>query len=164
MAFNQRTATIYGHTGEVACQVNPSNPKDSNWEYGIITSGGGFSRVFAGDEWAGWQTKYTKPYLDHIEKLSPNTKNTHGTGRGLPDISSAANNLLVYIGGEPKVLGGTSGSSPTIAAIASLAIESGTRLAPRLLTATHCTPSTNQTPPLSTRLARRLTNCCTCDH
>ncbi len=94
---------------EVACQGDKG---------GIITTGGGFSKIY---ERPTWQSTQVNGYLDYVQE----TKMTlypgyNRDGRGYPDISLLARNYVVTIGGNLTLVSGTSASSPVFAAFVSL--------------------------------------------
>jgi len=79
-----------------------------------ITSGGGFSNRY---DMPSYQTELVQEY---INKLSLPSNFYNKNGRAYPDISAAAHNYLVYIGGIVFALDGTSASTPVASALISL--------------------------------------------
>jgi subtilase family serine protease len=89
------------------CQANPGVT-----EVGWIVAGGGFSHVFS------------KPAYQNSLPPGSNTGANTNNMRGIPDVgmeASARTGVLVYDGGSWFVVGGTSVSSPTFAAVAAIA-------------------------------------------
>ncbi|HVC75116.1 MAG TPA: S53 family peptidase [Candidatus Micrarchaeaceae archaeon] len=89
------------------CQANPGVT-----EIGWVVGGGGFSHVFG------------KPAYQNNLPSGSNTAGNTNNMRGVPDVSMEASSLtgvLVYDGGSWFVVGGTSVSSPTFAAVAAIA-------------------------------------------
>jgi subtilase family serine protease len=91
----------------VNCQSHPGVT-----EVGWVAAGGGFSQVFA------------KPaYQSTLPPGSNTGANAHNT-RGVPDVgmeASSRTGVLVYDGGNWFIVGGTSVSSPTFAAVVAIA-------------------------------------------
>jgi subtilase family serine protease len=91
----------------VNCQANPGVT-----EVGWVAAGGGFSTVFG------------KPsYQTNLPPGSNTGADTNGT-RGVPDVgmeASSRTGVLVYDGGSWFIVGGTSVSSPTFAAVVAIA-------------------------------------------
>jgi subtilase family serine protease len=91
----------------VNCQTNPGVT-----EVGWVAAGGGFSHVFA------------KPAYQNTLPPGSNTGANTNNMRGVPDVgmeASSRTGVLVYDGGSWFIVGGTSVSSPTFAAIAAIA-------------------------------------------
>jgi len=82
---------------------------------GGITSGGGFSSVFAKP---AWQTSAVNGYLSRVATAPAPGFNT--TGRGYPDLALAGHSYEVVIGGKFTQVDGTSCSSPAFAGMISL--------------------------------------------
>ncbi|KAF8263390.1 subtilisin-like protein [Lactarius quietus] len=81
-------------------------------------SGGGFSTIFPRPP---YQEDAVPDYLDNLENLGDNYGNFYqAAGRGFPDISSQAVQFASVLNGAFGTISGTSGSSPTVAAIISL--------------------------------------------
>jgi tripeptidyl-peptidase-1 len=82
---------------------------------GEISSSGGFSTLFARPL---YQDKQVLPYVSSINAAYSTLTGYNGTtGRGFPDISSVGWNLPAISDGEQRSSGGTSISSPIVAAI-----------------------------------------------
>jgi len=80
-----------------------------------ITSGGGFSNVFA---MPTYQAKVVPSYLQHLPPASaPPTSYYNASGRAYPDISACARNFLVVTDGVIHPTDGTSAAAPTAAAL-----------------------------------------------
>ncbi|KAI0064451.1 subtilisin-like protein [Artomyces pyxidatus] len=94
--------TVGGTTG-----VNP--------ETAASLSSGGFSNYFARPS---YQTTVVPPFITSMGTLFKGLYNT--SGRGFPDIAAQAENFQIVVGGVMEVVGGTSCSTPTAAAIVSL--------------------------------------------
>jgi len=89
-------------------QINP--------EVATNFSGGGFSRYF---DTPSYQTEAVGKYLTGLGSKHEGLYNPQG--RAYPDISAQGLNFQVVVGGgQPISVGGTSASSPTVAAIFSL--------------------------------------------
>ncbi|EFA80244.1 hypothetical protein PPL_07069 [Heterostelium album PN500] len=81
-----------------------------------ITSGGGFSNVFARPSYQENVTSdYISTYLTNIPQSYYNQ-----SGRAYPDISALGHNYLVILSGNIVPVDGTSASAPTIASIISI--------------------------------------------
>jgi len=81
-----------------------------------ITSGGGFSNAFS---MPSYQSTLVQEYLSKVSGLFPQSF-YNKNGRAYPDISAAAHNYLVYIGGIVFSVDGTSASTPVVSALISL--------------------------------------------
>eukprot|EP01094_Clydonella_sp_ATCC50884_P028367 TRINITY_DN8492_c0_g1_i1.p1 TRINITY_DN8492_c0_g1~~TRINITY_DN8492_c0_g1_i1.p1 ORF type:complete len:516 (-),score=102.13 TRINITY_DN8492_c0_g1_i1:65-1612(-) len=81
-----------------------------------ITSGGGFSDVFA---MPSYQSEQVKAYLS-TEGSSIPSQYFNASGRAYPDVAACARNFLVVISGELDPVDGTSASAPTIAGLVAL--------------------------------------------
>ena len=91
----------------INCQSNPGVT-----EIGWVIAGGGFSHVFG------------KPAYQSTLPPGSNTGANTNNMRGIPDVgmeASSRTGVLVYDGGSWFVVGGTSVSSPTFAAVAAIA-------------------------------------------
>ncbi|KAF7309456.1 Subtilisin-like protein [Mycena indigotica] len=86
-----------------------------NPEVGISFSGGGFSRYFSQPS---YQTTAVSTFLTGLGTKFAGLYNAGG--RAYPDVSAASNGFQVVISGRTSSVGGTSASSPTVAAIVSL--------------------------------------------
>ncbi|KAG6907889.1 hypothetical protein DXG01_006996 [Tephrocybe rancida] len=84
-------------------------------EVAVSFSGGGFSRYFAQPS---YQTSAVSTFLTSLGSTFAGLYNA--TGRAYPDVSAQGNGFRVIIGGSVNSVGGTSASSPTVAAIFSL--------------------------------------------
>ncbi|KAG5352408.1 hypothetical protein C0989_002439 [Termitomyces sp. Mn162] len=84
-------------------------------EVAVDFSGGGFSRYFAQPS---YQSSAVATFLSSLGTTFSGLYNA--TGRAYPDVSAQADNFRVIIGGTLHSVGGTSASSPTVAAIFSL--------------------------------------------
>lgn len=85
---------------------------------GRVTSGGGFSEVFAAPK---WQQKQIERYFAEasLRGDSP-VRGYNSRGRGYPDVSVLAHNYEVMINGSLQLVSGTSASAPVVAAMVSL--------------------------------------------
>jgi tripeptidyl-peptidase-1 len=97
-----------------ATQVHESSGVFS--EIGSTFSTGGFSNDFGIPSWQAPQVAY---YLNNCPNL-PASSFYNRSGRGLPDISAAGENVQVFVGGSVEPVAGTSCSAPIIAGIVSL--------------------------------------------
>jgi tripeptidyl-peptidase-1 len=88
-------------------------------------SGGGFSNEWAAPDYQkSTLAKYfadTPPPYDNLTTFG--TPYYNKTGRGYPDVSAIGLNVLLYIGGIPTFVGGTSASAPIFASIITLINE-----------------------------------------
>ena len=82
---------------------------------GLITSGGGFSYWFP---LPAWQTTSVQNYFANVANTPQEGYSTYG--RGIPDVAMAGHNYLVWIGGQPVQVSGTSASSPVFASFVTL--------------------------------------------
>ena len=82
---------------------------------GGITSGGGFSAVFAKP---AYQVSAVSGYFGHL--ATPPAAGFDTSGRGYPDVAVAGHSYEVIIGGKVQSVDGTSCSSPAFAAMISL--------------------------------------------
>jgi tripeptidyl-peptidase-1 len=86
----------------------------------MFTSGGGFSNISSQPD---FQKDVIANYLKSGVKLPP--KGYFNTsGRGYPDVSAVGHNGYILLGGQAQLIGGTSESAPTFAAVASLLADS----------------------------------------
>jgi tripeptidyl-peptidase-1 len=93
----------------------------------VVTTGGGFSWRYARP---AYQTAAVESYLSRSASagaadspaLTPPLDGSwfNTSGRGYPDISVAATNFEIFLAGRATQIGGTSASSPTVAAMVSL--------------------------------------------
>jgi len=97
----------YGGGPEIVC---------SSGTGGLITSGGGFSTVFAQPS---YQADVVNAYLASSVTLPP-TGMYNAAGRGYPDLSLVGHNYLVVIGGSLYQVSGTSCTAPAFAGMVSL--------------------------------------------
>eukprot|EP00128_Syssomonas_multiformis_P004178 Colp12_sorted_trinity150504_noHs@17101 len=87
----------------------------------VITTGGGFS-----DNWPipEWQAAAVKNFLETNTEVPPESENFFTrTGRAYPDISAIATNYPIVLSGNVVPIGGTSASTPVVAAIVALLNE-----------------------------------------
>jgi tripeptidyl-peptidase-1 len=77
---------------------------------GGITSGGGFSDVFAQPS---YQTSQVAAYFANVATAPVSGYNQ--SGRGIPDVSAMGNSYVVAIGGQFYLESGTSASTPVFA-------------------------------------------------
>lgn len=100
-------ATQGGVTGgdEVACSSSTGAQ---------ITTGGGFSTLFAAP---AWQQKAISNYFSTAQSPEPGYNEK---GRGYPDVAMVGTDYQVVIGGSLYKVSGTSASTPVVAAMASL--------------------------------------------
>jgi tripeptidyl-peptidase-1 len=85
-------------------------------QIGSDFSSGGFSNDFGIPSWQAAQVAY---YFKNCPNL-PASSFYNQSGRGLPDISAAGENVQVYVGGYVAPVAGTSCSAPIIAGMVSL--------------------------------------------
>jgi len=79
-----------------------------------FTSGGGFSNI---SRRFAYQEAAVSAYLKQTDKLPPTDYFNH-TGRAYPDVSAVGHNGFILDGGNAVLIGGTSQSAPTFAAVA----------------------------------------------
>eukprot|EP00475_Leptophrys_vorax_P018260 TRINITY_DN2489_c0_g1_i1.p1 TRINITY_DN2489_c0_g1~~TRINITY_DN2489_c0_g1_i1.p1 ORF type:complete len:558 (-),score=141.00 TRINITY_DN2489_c0_g1_i1:36-1709(-) len=85
---------------------------------GVVTSGGGFSKVYAQP---GYQKNHVARYFQtaRSENRSP-VAGFNANGRGYPDVSLLGYNYVVVIGGKFVLVSGTSASAPVFGALVTL--------------------------------------------
>lgn len=126
-------ATAVGATEVVSAEYKIENPPPacsatSGWQcvsggqevavsYDVAgyLSGGGFSNA---DAQPAYQSAVVQAYLNSGVKL-PDNSVYNATSRGCPDVSAIGTNGYIYTGGD-QLVGGTSMSTPIIAAIVAL--------------------------------------------
>lgn len=87
---------------------------------GYFTSGGGFSNTSLRPR---YQDSAVSAYLKSGVKLPPSSY-YNASGRAVPDVSAFGHQWYTISGGKVNVVGGTSQSAPTWAAVASLLADS----------------------------------------
>ncbi|KAF4040590.1 Pro-kumamolisin [Phytophthora infestans] len=104
----QQAAKSFFHTKEeVICSVENG---------GIITSGGGFSNIYAMPE---YQRTSVERYL--ATRNIPNTAGFfNASGRAYPDVAALGAGFLVYMNGRLSSVSGTSASTPVLGAMVTL--------------------------------------------
>jgi tripeptidyl-peptidase-1 len=89
-------------------------------------SGGGFSNIYPIPSYQSsavntYLTQHTPPYKAYQTTDGANIGTGGGIynsiGRGYPDFSAVGDNVLIFTGGAPTLIGGTSASAPVFAAI-----------------------------------------------
>ena len=99
------------NASEIVCQSNVNNA--------VITTGGGFSTLYPRPE---WQTDSINTYLSAVQQSSdPPSPGYNENGRGYPDVSFAAANYSIVVGGNLSRVYGTSASTPVFAGMVALA-------------------------------------------
>jgi tripeptidyl-peptidase-1 len=112
--------TVVGGTqlptnGTVQSREVPFYMKSMPDSSSIYTSGGGFSNVFA-VPW--YQRNAIAHYLAMEEMALRNISSRFNpNGRGIPDVSAAAANFVVYMDGGLKAVDGTSAAAPVFASV-----------------------------------------------
>jgi len=87
-------------------------------EEAVFFSSGGFSDTFPVPD---YQASAVKSYFyEHPDAWQPWTKYFNQSGRGFPDVAAQGNNFEFFINGVNQLIGGTSASCPTFAAIITL--------------------------------------------
>lgn len=84
------------------------------------TTGGGFSNMYARP---AFQNAAVQAYLNDPAikpSLPPLSVGFNASGRAYPDVSAIGQNVLVLVGGELQISGGTSASSPIVAGLLAL--------------------------------------------
>lgn len=84
---------------------------------GVITTGGGFSSIFAAPS---YQTETIASYFAGLTTAQQPVAGYNAAGRGYPDVAMAGLNYEVVIGGATYKVSGTSASAPVIAGFVSL--------------------------------------------
>jgi tripeptidyl-peptidase-1 len=84
------------------------------YEIGWDGSSGGFSGDFPVPSWQAAQI------AAYLQQPGLPTSYFNGSGRGLPDISAPADNVMIIMGGSQTPIGGTSCAAPVIAGLFSL--------------------------------------------
>jgi len=84
------------------------------WGNGLGASSGGFSNDFSRPTWQAKQVD------DYLQQPNLPTKYFNGTGRGLPDLSAPADEVMIVIHGSISPIGGTSCASPMVAGLFSM--------------------------------------------
>jgi tripeptidyl-peptidase-1 len=89
-------------------------------------SGGGFSNIYPIPDYqksavSTYFKEHNPPY-PYYSSVNNNSFGAHGgiynrLGRGYPDFGALGDNVLIYATGRPIVIGGTSASAPTFAAL-----------------------------------------------
>jgi len=88
---------------------------------GVISSGGGFSKVFT-------QPKYQKEAVQgFLDQIAGKKSGFNATGRAYPDVSLLGYNYALFLGGKLRAESGTSASAPAFAGMVTLV--NGARLA-----------------------------------
>jgi tripeptidyl-peptidase-1 len=95
-------------TPEIACTSDQG---------GGITTGGGFSAVFAAPS---YQTASIAKYFSSLSSEQQPVSGYAATGRGYPDVAMAGFNYELIIGGKTYKVSGTSASAPVVAGMVSL--------------------------------------------
>jgi hypothetical protein len=68
---------------------------------GVITSGGGFSKVSNRSDTAPWQSAAVEKYLSAANSAAyPPLSYFNPAGRGYPDVSTYGSNYFVYLDGK----------------------------------------------------------------
>lgn len=83
----------------------------------LIASGGGFSNVAPRPS---YQDAAVKAYIA-MNGVVPPAKDYNATGRGYPDVAALGHNYVIWAGGEPTLVDGTSCSAPVFGAVVALA-------------------------------------------
>jgi len=86
-----------------------------NPEVAVSFSGGGFSNHFARPS---YQTSAVNGFLNALGNTNAGLFNR--TGRAYPDVAAQGSGFQVVVGGRTVSVGGTSASSPTVAAVIAL--------------------------------------------
>jgi tripeptidyl-peptidase-1 len=95
--------------------------KDEEVAVTRFASGGGFSNIYPIPAYqqaavADYLDNHTPPYPSYTTSFAAGGVYNR-TGRGYPDFSAIGDNVIVYAMGLPQLVGGTSASAPTFAAI-----------------------------------------------
>lgn len=100
--------------------------KDQEVAVTRFPSGGGFSNIYPIPDYqssavSGYFNNHNPPY-PYYSTTNNESVGTGGgiynrIGRGYPDFAAVGDNVLVFTGGAPTLIGGTSASAPVFAAI-----------------------------------------------
>ena len=121
--------TCFSNDGKNTTMFLPSFPASCPWVTTVggtagfepevavsrFASGGGFSNYFS---MPSYQSKTIKAYIKSLKGLHDGLYNK--TGRAYPEISAQSNHDAIVWNGTIRTIGGTSASSPTVAAIFAL--------------------------------------------
>ena len=102
--------------GLPACATGGTEVTCSTATGALIVSGGGFSNVAPTP---AWQSAAVATFLAAGGKLPP-AGDFNNTGRGYPDVSALGHNYIIWLGGQPMQVDGTSCSAPVWGAIVGL--------------------------------------------
>ncbi len=94
--------------------MTPGTPEQAVSEFG---SGGGFSWTF---DRPSYQNAAVGSYLSNHSDVLPAKFHWRPAGRGTPDVAALGIGFSVVVSGGVELVGGTSASAPTFAAIVSL--------------------------------------------
>lgn len=148
--FSQSGVTFFAAAGDTGaalspqtndCQYAPSFPASCPYVTAVggtsgfakgtevvcnsgITSGGGFSYQFTEEK--GWNVTFQRAAVDRwlsSEAAELSFPGYQAKGRAYPDISAAARNYLVWIGGEIVYMDGTSAATPVMASLLARAAQ-----------------------------------------
>lgn len=101
------------HVLTVGGVVDQGTPVPRSWS----GSGGGFSNFFTQPS---FMNAAHSAYLNNPANHIPPSKTFNHTGRGYPDVSAVAMNVLIVMGGQEVLVGGTSCAAPVVAGILSM--------------------------------------------
>lgn len=113
------------HDPESAANVPQGWKNDSHY-----SSGGGFSNLFTAPDYQ--IDAIDKFFTDHDPGYPYYTDGQYNSsdggiynrnGRGIPDVAANGDNIVIYLGGEPATMYGTSASAPIFAAVINRIIE-----------------------------------------
>ena len=100
--------------------------KDEEVAVTRFPSGGGFSNIYAMPDYqqaavSNYLTNHNPPY-PYYESIDNSSFGANGgiynrIGRAYPDFSAIGDNVLIFNAGSPTLIGGTSASAPTFAAL-----------------------------------------------
>ena len=97
--------------------VQPGTPEQAVSEFG---SGGGFSWTFDRPQ---YQDAAVNNYLKNHSDVLPASFHWRSAGRGTPDVAALGIGFSVVVSGSVELIGGTSASAPTFAAVVALLNE-----------------------------------------
>jgi len=114
--FDKSVAPVCGDSTLGYVCVKSGTEVAVNVSRSFFTSGGGFSNI---SQRLDYQADAVAAYLASGTPLPPASYFNH-TGRGYPDVSAVGHNGYILDGGQAGLIGGTSQSAPTFAAVAAL--------------------------------------------
>lgn len=96
--------------------------KDEEISTTRFPSGGGFSNIYPAPAYqqaavANYLTNHNPPYPYYTYGPGYGNGIYNRTGRGYPDVAAIGDNVVIFTGGLPTLIGGTSASAPVFASL-----------------------------------------------